>query len=287
MNDAKSHKTLICFVLVAALLSAGQQPARSLVSELATIHRPTGEDTGILNDVAFSPNGALVAAVGGHSEGGSRGGWSARYLGNVDLWETKAFKRTAYAALWERNELKPPIPFELRHCEVKCVAFSPDGKMLATGDGSWESPGEVVIWDPAKLKPKGRLKGHSGWVESLSFSPDGKLLATCGWVVIRTEEPFQDIDRGEVKLWDVTSARELFSEQYQDGFLMSIAFSPDGAFFATTGRDMSRGMNAVPDGEISVWDVVSRRGPVQASPARVHRGDQIHQIAKYRGNRVG
>ena len=259
MNDAKSHKTLICFVLVAALLSAGQQPARSLVSELATIHRPTGEDTGILNDVAFSPNGALVAAVGGHSEGGSRGGWSARYLGNVGLWETKAFKRTAYAALWERNELKPPIPFELRHREVKCVAFSPDGKMLATGDGSWESPGEVVVWDPATLKPRARLKGHSGWVESLSFSPDGKILATCGWTILHGNEPFQNFYSGEVRVWEVESGRQLFSEQFQGVFLMSIAFSPDGAFFATTGRDMSRGSDAVPDGEIRVWDVGSRR----------------------------
>jgi WD40 repeat protein len=259
MSHGGSPKRFVGFAVAAALLGAGLQPARSLVSEHATVDRPTGEDGGILNDIAFSPDGGLLAAVGGHQEGGSRGGWSARYLGNVGLWETKGFKRTAYAALWETNGLKAPIPAELRHREVKCVAFSPDGKTLATGDGSWESPGEVVLWDPATLKPRARLKGHSGWVESLSFSPDGKTLATCGWIVIHGERPFQDSCRGEVRLWEVASGRELFSEQYPDGFFMSIAYSPDGASFATTGRDMSGGMNAVPDGEIRVWDAVDRR----------------------------
>jgi hypothetical protein len=40
---------------------------------------------------------------------------------------------------------------------------------------------------------------------------------------------------------------------------MSIAFSFDGAYFATTGRDISRRRDAVPEGEIRVWHAGSQR----------------------------
>ena len=60
---------------------------------------------------------------------------------------------------------------------VESVAFSPDGKTLATGSDD----GSVRLWDVASRRQIGRpLTSQSGEVRSVAFSPDGKTLATGG-----------------------------------------------------------------------------------------------------------
>ena len=57
---------------------------------------------------------------------------------------------------------------------VLIVAFSPDGRMLATGGGDKE----IKMWDVLTSTPVDELKGHRHWVQVLSWSPDGKHLAS-------------------------------------------------------------------------------------------------------------
>jgi WD40 repeat protein len=56
----------------------------------------------------------------------------------------------------------------------KAIAFSPDGKTLATATDK----GAVQLWDVASGKARRTLPGHRGWIEELRFSPDGTRLAT-------------------------------------------------------------------------------------------------------------
>ena len=60
---------------------------------------------------------------------------------------------------------------------ITALAFSPDGKTLATAAGFAES--DIRLWDVSTGKRIASLQGHSRWVGSLVFWPDGKKLASC------------------------------------------------------------------------------------------------------------
>ena len=60
---------------------------------------------------------------------------------------------------------------------VTALAFSPDGKTLASAAGFGES--DIRLWEVATGSEIGRLEGHHSWVGSLVFWPDGKKLASC------------------------------------------------------------------------------------------------------------
>ena len=97
------------------------------------------------------------------------------------------------------------------------VAFSPDGKLLAS-----DAKG-IKLWDVTTGKNTVIFQGHDNFsIISMAMSPNGKMLA--GVEV----GPF----RSSVKLWDVTTGKDT---GIQGGLGYSVAFSPDGAILASVG----------------------------------------------------
>jgi eukaryotic-like serine/threonine-protein kinase len=102
-----------------------------------------------------------------------------------------------------------------------CVAFSPDGRWIATG-----GLGTVTIWDEKTGHAVRTIRGHDGPVYAVAFSPDGQRIASG----MSTE--IDAIVKPEVKIWDVHSGQQLGVFQAHGWGTVSLAFSPDGRHVA-------------------------------------------------------
>ncbi|MBM3234980.1 hypothetical protein FJZ31_01645 [Candidatus Poribacteria bacterium] len=136
------------------------------------------------------------------------------------------------------------IPITLKHGDnVYSVAFSPDGKLLATGTGMRydivERSGEAKVWEMPSGKLITILK-HDGAVLSVSFSPDGNMLATGSF-------------DNTAKVWEMPNGK-LIATLEHDNDVYSVAFSPDGNMLATgTGWHSF----SVISGKAQVWEMPS------------------------------
>jgi WD40 repeat protein len=121
-------------------------------------------------------------------------------------------------------------PFAAR---VLSLAFSRDGKWLATGGGEASRSGELFIWDVAAQTMAKEFKdAHSDTVMSIEFGRDGKYLVT------GAADKF-------VKLWDIAAGKLVKSFEGHTHHVLGVSIKADNSLLASAGAD-----NA-----IKIWNV--------------------------------
>lgn len=204
----EGHKVFLWDVAIATAPGSSETGCRFPISSdhKAAFLRHISE----ISAVAFSPDGTILAA--------SESGNNTILLLDVGSGAYKAVLSTPQT--WNSDG-------------VASIAFSPDGKTVASG-----SYRELRIWDVPSATLKATLEGHSQWISNVVFSPDGRTLASTGY-------------SSPIRLWDVPSATGKATLNGHTGGTWSVAFSPDGTILATGGTYR--------DSTVQLWDVPNGR----------------------------
>jgi Tol biopolymer transport system component len=161
-----------------------------------------GDGECIINSVAFSPDGSLVA--GGSDDG------------TVWVWEVETGE--VHAALNARLDWPP----------VRSVTFSPDGSLIAAAHATSSldpsSPADIQVWDAVTGHELFVLHAGPDHLNSLAFSPDGSMLASLG-------------DDGQLRLWNVAARTQVAALPGHTMWGRYVGFTPDGTRLISTGLD--------------------------------------------------
>jgi RNA polymerase sigma factor (sigma-70 family) len=179
--------------------------------------------------VAFSPDGALLAAAGTCSTGEARvriwdvAGWSQLPQLTVAMnaptaEQPKQVFSGLFSGSWEPN-ITPQL------------AFAPDGRTLALN--RWQKT--IPVWEVASGKRRLLLQGHEESTVWIAYSPDSRTLASASW-------------DNTIRLWDLETGEELRSLTGHRGRANSLAFTADGNTLVSAGDDST----------LLYWDVAAQ-----------------------------
>jgi WD40 repeat protein/uncharacterized caspase-like protein len=170
-----------------------------------------------VSSVAFSPDGSLLASAGAESRTNMNMSAMMQARGGaVPSAQDLQFQTSGRVRLWEAATGREVATLADNAKEVLQVAFSPDGRLLASAG----SDNSVRLWDLSTRQARLTMTGHTAPVNSLSFSPDGRLLASAA-------------DDGATVLWDAATGEHLATLVSLFDGADWLVVTPDGLFDGT------------------------------------------------------
>lgn len=219
-------------------------------SSLATTLKGHSSD---VNSVAFSPNGEILASASDDNtiklwnvatkqeirtlKGHSQWIWTVAFSPDGKTLASSGKDKTI--KIWNLETGEVIHTLEGHSQGVTSVAFSPDGTTLASGS----LDKTIKLWDWQTAKEIRTLKGHLGEVTSVAFSPNPPNLYTKGLRGILASGSWDKT----IKLWNLSTGREIRTLKGHKHIILSVAFSPDSSTLASGSQDKT----------IKVWNLLT------------------------------
>lgn len=207
LHDASITKESVGFLASPALVFSPGSGARSfsegfMSSGTSLFHWSTASGlpqntelaSGIASDaLALSPDGAVLVFAGMEGEEHVMVFWDVAAKKQIRSLKTerRTFKlvfspdgklvasgHDSAVLIWDVTTAKVVRTLEVPPDEVFALSFSPDGRILVTGGGSYDS--SLKLWEVATGSQLRALRGHEGQVTSVSYSPDGRFIISSG-----------------------------------------------------------------------------------------------------------
>ncbi|MBD1903676.1 NB-ARC domain-containing protein [Trichocoleus sp. DQ-A3] len=147
---------------------------------------------------------------------------------HLAIWQAYLVEADLHGTNFARADLSRSVFTDTLSATLS-VAFSPDGKLFATGNAD----GEIRVWQTSDGKKLLTCRGHTSWVSSVAFSPDGQTLASGSF-------------DSSVKLWNLSTGECLKTFEGHKSWVWEVNFSLNGQRLASGSNDHT----------VRIWDVV-------------------------------